>query len=169
MLHYNQARSHLTFYLSGELCQRGERAMFLVNNSYIFSALLSLCRVLVLAKPDNDIMPQVGTAISYLHAAGIEIVVEEQLIPVMQQSLPRDRFVPVEVLSTVDTAGIDLIVTFGGDGLLLHCNSLFGHSSIPPVMSFDFGSLGFLSPFTFESFEKEVRHLLAVYRPHITV
>jgi NAD kinase len=114
-------------------------------------------------------MPQVGTPISYLHAAGIEIVVEEQLIPVMQQSLPHDRFVPVEVLSTVDTAGIDLIVTFGGDGLLLHCNSLFGHSSIPPVMSFDFGSLGFLSPFTFESFEKEVRHLLAVYRPHITV
>jgi NAD kinase len=58
---------------------------------------------------------------------------------------------------------IDLIITFGGDGLLMHCNTLFESShapspiSIPPTMSFDFGSLGFLAPFQFENFEREVR------------
>jgi NAD kinase len=58
---------------------------------------------------------------------------------------------------------IDLIVTFGGDGLLLHCNALFGQRYMPPVMSFDFGSLGFLSPFLFENFEKEVRVVHRAY------
>lgn len=59
---------------------------------------------------------------------------------------------------------IDFIITFGGDGLLMHCNTLFESShpysslpiSIPPTMSFDFGSLGFLAPFQFEYFEREV-------------
>ena len=50
-----------------------------------------------------------------------------------------------------------MIITFGGDGLLLHCNALFHGQdmSIPPVMSFDFGSLGFLAPFPYEDFEDE--------------
>ena len=63
---------------------------------------------------------------------------------------------------------IDLIVTFGGDGLLMHCNTLYethgidinlneDKSYIPPTMAFDFGSLGFLAPFQYEDFEKEVR------------
>ena len=53
---------------------------------------------------------------------------------------------------------IDFIVSFGGDGLLMHCNTLFEASrqSIPPIMSFDFGSMGFLAPFYFEEFEQEV-------------
>ena len=51
---------------------------------------------------------------------------------------------------------VDLVITFGGDGLLLHCNTLFGSSPVPPVMGFDFGSLGFLSPFQFDEFQPEV-------------
>jgi NAD kinase len=51
---------------------------------------------------------------------------------------------------------IDLIITFGGDGLLLHCNTLFANRNIPPIMCFDFGSLGFLSPFFYEDFRLEV-------------
>ena len=46
---------------------------------------------------------------------------------------------------------VDLIITFGGDGLLLHCNTLFAGRAVPPVMCFDFGSLGFLSPFLYRS------------------
>lgn len=60
---------------------------------------------------------------------------------------------------------VDLIITFGGDGLLMHVNTLFESAratqfystrSIPPIMSFDFGSLGFLAPFQFEDFYAEV-------------
>ena len=55
--------------------------------------------------------------------------------------------------------GVDLVIAFGGDGLLMHCNTLFGGGSIPPSMCFDFGSLGFLAPFDFKDFEEEVIHL----------
>ena len=53
---------------------------------------------------------------------------------------------------------VDIIVSLGGDGLLMHCNTLFEASrqSIPPIMSFDFGSMGFLAPFSFDEFENEV-------------
>ena len=52
--------------------------------------------------------------------------------------------------------GVDLVIAFGGDGLLMHCNTLFGGGSIPPSMCFDFGSLGFLAPFDYKDFELEV-------------
>ena len=52
--------------------------------------------------------------------------------------------------------GVDLVIAFGGDGLLMHCNTLFGGGSIPPSMCFDFGSLGFLAPFDYKDFEVEV-------------
>uniref|UniRef100_A0A673KYA9 NAD(+) kinase n=1 Tax=Sinocyclocheilus rhinocerous TaxID=307959 RepID=A0A673KYA9_9TELE len=50
---------------------------------------------------------------------------------------------------------IDLIICLGGDGTLLYASSLF-QGSVPPVMAFHLGSLGFLTPFKFESFRTEV-------------
>ncbi|XP_039510498.1 NAD kinase b isoform X1 [Pimephales promelas] len=50
---------------------------------------------------------------------------------------------------------IDLIICLGGDGTLLYASSLF-QGSVPPVMAFRLGSLGFLTPFKFESFKTEV-------------
>jgi NAD kinase len=55
---------------------------------------------------------------------------------------------------------IDLIVGFGGDGLIMHCNTLFNGETAPPIMCFDFGSLGFLAPFDFSSFEQEIESAL---------
>lgn len=62
--------------------------------------------------------------------------------------------------------GVDLVIAFGGDGLLMHCNTLFGGGSIPPSMCFDFGSLGFLAPFDYKDFQEEVI-LLSLYHPLI--
>ncbi|XP_076828145.1 NAD kinase b isoform X2 [Brachyhypopomus gauderio] len=50
---------------------------------------------------------------------------------------------------------IDLIICLGGDGTLLYASSLF-QNSVPPVMAFHLGSLGFLTPFKFESYKSEV-------------
>uniref|UniRef100_A0A8C5H6T9 NAD(+) kinase n=1 Tax=Gouania willdenowi TaxID=441366 RepID=A0A8C5H6T9_GOUWI len=50
---------------------------------------------------------------------------------------------------------IDLIICLGGDGTLLYASSLF-QCSVPPVMAFHLGSLGFLTPFKFDSFRTEV-------------
>lgn len=46
--------------------------------------------------------------------------------------------------------GVDFCVCFGGDGTLLHLNSVFQDRAIPPLISFALGSLGFLTPFDFE-------------------
>uniref|UniRef100_A0A8C6L5V9 NAD(+) kinase n=1 Tax=Nothobranchius furzeri TaxID=105023 RepID=A0A8C6L5V9_NOTFU len=54
---------------------------------------------------------------------------------------------------------IDLIICLGGDGTLLYASSLF-QGSVPPVMAFHLGSLGFLTPFKFESYKTEVAKVL---------
>ena len=42
---------------------------------------------------------------------------------------------------------IDLVITLGGDGTILHASSLFKTGAVPPVLSFSMGTLGFLLPF----------------------
>lgn len=71
----------------------------------------------------------------------------------------------IRLLTNQTLPTVDLIITFGGDGLLMHVNTLFESAramhayetrTMPPIMSFDFGSLGFLAPFQFEDFDAEV-------------
>ena len=51
------------------------------------------------------------------------------------------------------------VVCLGGDGTLLYASSLF-QQSVPPIMAFHLGSLGFLTPFKFEDFESQVTKVL---------
>ncbi|KAG7400752.1 hypothetical protein PHYBOEH_004558 [Phytophthora boehmeriae] len=46
--------------------------------------------------------------------------------------------------------GIDFVISLGGDGTVLWVSSLFS-KSVPPVLSFAMGSLGFLTPFDSEN------------------
>jgi len=50
---------------------------------------------------------------------------------------------------------IDLVVTLGGDGTILHASSLFSTGAVPSVLSFSMGTLGFLLPF------REFPHIIA--------
>ncbi|KAK0080038.1 hypothetical protein PV325_000500 [Microctonus aethiopoides] len=56
---------------------------------------------------------------------------------------------------------IDFIVCLGGDGTLLYASLLF-QQSVPPVMAFHLGSLGFLTPFEFDNFQEQVTNVLEV-------
>ncbi|KAN0131904.1 NADH kinase pos5, mitochondrial [Lactarius tabidus] len=49
---------------------------------------------------------------------------------------------------------IDLVITLGGDGTILHASSLFKVGAVPPVLSFSMGTLGFLLPFHVDDFAK---------------
>lgn len=54
----------------------------------------------------------------------------------------------------------DLLVTLGGDGTILRAAALFSNTSVPPILSFSLGTLGFLLPFDFSHHQeafKEVR------------
>nr|XP_046190300.1 NAD kinase-like isoform X8 [Oncorhynchus gorbuscha] len=54
---------------------------------------------------------------------------------------------------------VDFIICLGGDGTLLYASSLF-QKSIPPVMSFHLGSLGFLTPFNFDMYQSQVTQII---------
>ncbi|XP_069039958.1 NAD kinase isoform X6 [Lepisosteus oculatus] len=54
---------------------------------------------------------------------------------------------------------VDFIICLGGDGTLLYASSLF-QESVPPVMAFHLGSLGFLTPFNFDSYQSQVTQII---------
>ncbi|OTF83773.1 sugar kinase-like protein, partial [Euroglyphus maynei] len=57
------------------------------------------------------------------------------------------------------TDKVDFIICLGGDGTLLYASSLF-QESVPPVMAFHMGSLGFLTPFEFDDFQQQINNVL---------
>lgn len=54
---------------------------------------------------------------------------------------------------------IDFVACLGGDGTLLYASSLF-QRSVPPVIAFGLGSLGFLTPFDFREFPTVLNKVL---------
>jgi len=55
---------------------------------------------------------------------------------------------------------VDLVVTLGGDGTILRAASLFSmHSSVPPILSFSMGSLGFLGEWKFDEYKRAFREV----------
>ena len=116
-------------------------------------------RVLFLTKqynniPDPEIFEKQKEAIKHLIKKDLDILVEASIY----DHLLKDNFSMknIEILTQESKNGIDFVITFGGDGLLMYCNQLFGSDEIPPIMCFDFGSLGFLAPFSYHKFIEEV-------------
>lgn len=113
--------------------------------------------VLLLVKKGPELMASVLEAARYLtEEEGLKVVVESR---VQTQALANGMF--LDTFSSPDTLHqvVDLVVCLGGDGLILHTSSLF-RTAVPPVMSFNLGSLGFLTPFAFEHFRAEIRAVL---------
>ena len=54
---------------------------------------------------------------------------------------------------------VDLIITIGGDGTLLYAASMFQHS-MPPVIAFSMGSLGFLTAHPLKTYKETVNSVL---------
>ncbi|ODV83291.1 hypothetical protein CANARDRAFT_30068 [[Candida] arabinofermentans NRRL YB-2248] len=53
----------------------------------------------------------------------------------------------------------DLIVSLGGDGTILRAVSMFSNTSVPPVLSFSLGTLGFLLPFDFADHKRAFKEV----------
>eukprot|EP01041_Mallomonas_annulata_P002303 gene2303-4477_t len=106
-------------------------------------------RVLIISKPEKDIYIAVEQSIRYLRNAGVED--NSNNIDIIH-----DIKNPLQIFEHELIDSIDLTICFGGDGLIMHANTLFVDRSIPPLMCFDFGSLGFLAPFNFDEFKVSV-------------
>jgi len=119
-------------------------------------------RVLLLTKfvedqCDVEVYSKLQEAISFLKSQNLEVVVERGVYGcLVQDDADLKR---VGIFDSRQKSSIDLVITFGGDGLLMHCNFLFGTERVPPTMCFDFGSLGFLAPFSYDKFHDEVRSM----------
>ncbi|KAL6704551.1 NADH kinase pos5 [Coniothyrium glycines] len=54
----------------------------------------------------------------------------------------------------------DLVCTLGGDGTLLRASSLFSRAeSVPPVLAFAMGTIGFLGEFKFQEYKRAFRQV----------
>lgn len=55
---------------------------------------------------------------------------------------------------------VDLAITLGGDGTILHASSLFASSdNVPPLLSFSMGTLGFLGEWKFSEYKRAFREV----------
>ncbi|KHN97267.1 ATP-NAD kinase family protein [Metarhizium album ARSEF 1941] len=88
----------------------------------------------------------------------VNLVVEPRIAAVIRDHLAFPIYVSD---SRSDVAGkIDVIATFGGDGTVLRAASLFKlHGSVPPILSFSMGTLGFLGEWDFDEHKKAWREM----------
>ena len=112
--------------------------------------------ILIIRKLDAEtVRPFMELALWLLQTKKMTVHVEEKTFSDADFSNVKETFTPLrsslrvfhgyERLQELREI-IDIIICLGGDGTVLYALSLF-KKSIPPVMSFNFGSLGFLSPF----------------------
>lgn len=96
--------------------------------------------ILIVKKPGDAAAAQKLKDIgSWLTHHGLTVVVER---PVAHTETPEFKAYD----SAIHT--VDLVITLGGDGTVLHMASLFKEDvPLPPVLSFAMGTLGFLTPF----------------------
>lgn len=145
--------------------------------------------VLLLKKMGDSLLPNLVQAISFLQEEGMTVVLEydvkERLTTLMCRSEDEERdgvfsdsaaecviagSIDVEKLealspkrnddrSMLHLDDIDLVVCLGGDGVILHASSLF-QESVPPVLCFNLGSMGFMATYVFEDFEEDMKRFL---------
>lgn len=113
--------------------------------------------VLLLVKKDPELMGSVLEAARYLmDVENLHVVVE----PLVQtQALANGVYLDTFASPVSLHEKVDFVVCLGGDGLILHISTLF-KTAVPPVISFNLGSLGFLTPFQFADFKAEIADVL---------
>ncbi|CAM9771744.1 unnamed protein product [Chrysoparadoxa australica] len=142
--------------------------------------------VLVLVKPDEDLLNCAAQTIAFLqNDMNVKVYIEQAFIEPIKgamEALPhwtgegRERlheFIPSG--STFhpelwdgkqgDTGSmVDVVVTLGGDGLLMHANTLFPQA-VPPHMCINLGSMGFLTPFQIDHLRDELQRIFGGEEP----
>ncbi|KAI2607806.1 ATP-NAD kinase [Hypoxylon sp. NC1633] len=93
----------------------------------------------------------------YSEYPDLNLVFERQIASTIHESLP----FPIYTSDPSQfPAKIDLVTTLGGDGTILRAASLFSlHASVPPILSFSMGSLGFLGEWKFEEYKRAWREM----------
>lgn len=100
----------------------------------------------------------------HLHATypDLNLVFESRVAQAIHADLP----FPIYTTSAGSEPGaafpraVDLVSTLGGDGTILRASSLFSlHASVPPILSFSMGTVGFLGEWRFEEHKRAFREV----------
>ncbi|XP_076911917.1 NAD kinase 2, chloroplastic-like [Bidens hawaiensis] len=117
--------------------------------------------VLLLKKLGEELMEQAKEVASFLyHQENMNVLVEPEVHDVFAR-IPGFGF--VQTFYSQDTSDlherVDLIACLGGDGVILHASNLF-RGAVPPVVSFNLGSLGFLTSHAFEDYNQDLKRVI---------
>ncbi|KAJ4965927.1 hypothetical protein NE237_017776 [Protea cynaroides] len=117
--------------------------------------------VLLLKKLGQELMEEAKEVASFLyHEERMNVLVEPDVHDIFSR-IPGFGF--VQTFYIQDTSDlherVDFVACLGGDGLILHASNLF-RGAVPPVVSFNLGSLGFLTSHNFEDYRHDLRQVI---------
>ncbi|RDY00222.1 NAD kinase 2, chloroplastic [Mucuna pruriens] len=104
--------------------------------------------VLLLKKPGEHLMEEAREVASFLYYQEKMNVFVEPYVHDIFARIPGDLHEKV-----------DLVACLGGDGVILHASNLFS-GAVPPVVSFNLGSLGFLTSHNFEDYKQDLQQVI---------
>ncbi|EPS67387.1 hypothetical protein M569_07378 [Genlisea aurea] len=117
--------------------------------------------VLLLKKLGEELMDEAKEVATFLHyQEKMNVLVEPEVHDILAR-IPGFGF--VQTFYSQDTSNlherVDLVTCLGGDGVILHASNLF-RGAVPPVVSFNLGSLGFLTSHTFDDYKSDLRQVI---------
>ncbi|KAK6786987.1 hypothetical protein RDI58_015512 [Solanum bulbocastanum] len=117
--------------------------------------------VLLLKKLGHELMEEAKEAASFLYSQEKMTVLVEPEVHDIFARIPGFGF--VQTFYSQDTSDlherVDFVACLGGDGVILHASNIF-RGAVPPVISFNLGSLGFLTSHPFEDYKKDLRQVI---------
>ncbi|GLT84940.1 hypothetical protein SLE2022_031470 [Rubroshorea leprosula] len=117
--------------------------------------------VLLLKKLGQELLEEAKEVASFLYyKEKMNILVEPEVHDIFAR-IPGFGF--VQTFYSQDTSDlherVDFVACLGGDGVILHASNLF-RGAVPPVVSFNLGSLGFLTSHNFEDYRWDLRQVI---------
>ncbi|KAL9243656.1 hypothetical protein vseg_017516 [Gypsophila vaccaria] len=117
--------------------------------------------VLLLKKLGSELMEEAKEVASYLYyQEKMNVLVEPDVHDIFAR-IPGFGF--VQTFYGQDSSDlhekVDFVACLGGDGVILHASNLF-RGAVPPVVSFNLGSLGFLTSHNFQDYKQDLRQVI---------
>ncbi|KAH7524560.1 hypothetical protein FEM48_Zijuj06G0132300 [Ziziphus jujuba var. spinosa] len=117
--------------------------------------------VLLLKKLGQELMEEAKEVASYLYyQENMHVLVEPDVHDIFAR-IPGFGF--VQTFYSQDTSDlherVDFVACLGGDGVILHASNIF-RDAVPPVVSFNLGSLGFLTSHSFDDYKQDLRQVI---------
>lgn len=112
--------------------------------------------VMVLKKLGSELSTEFRNTIALLQKENLKVIIEpheHEAWGDMTGSELLDTFTEDEL--PVLHQSVDFVVCLGGDGVILHASYLFA-SAIPPVISFNLGSMGFLTNHSYKNYAEDI-------------